>query len=329
MTMTIRGTILQAGCVLCLLGCTIAAAQAAQSAYPNRPIRLVLPFAPGGGSDTLARMIGPRLSDRFGQPVVLENRPAAAGVVGADIVAKSIPDGYTLLGTTSTFVISGELHKSLPYDAFRDFSPLTQAISSPFGLLVHPSVPAKSVKDFIAHGRSQPGKLLYGSSGPGSSPHLAAELFNSMAGLQMTHVPYKGIALANTALLGNEVQMVFSNLFSTLGHWKAGRMRLLGHGAPNRLAAFPDIPTISEAGVAGFESVNWYGYSAPAKTPKPVMSRLYKEFAAVLNSPEIKPTLVAQGNEVVASTPEEFAKQIEADRKRWGSLGRKLGIVLN
>jgi tripartite-type tricarboxylate transporter receptor subunit TctC len=317
-----------AAAALCLLGCLAATAHA-QSSYPNRPIRMVLPFAPGGGSDTLARMLGPRLSDRFGQPVVLENRPAAAGVVGADIVAKSIPDGYTLLGTTSTFVISGELHKSLPYDAFRDFAPITQAISSPFGLMVHPSVPAKSVKEFISYARANPGKLNYGSSGAGSSPHLASELFNTMAGVQIAHVPYKGIALANTALLGNEVQMVFSNLFSTLGHWKAGRMRILGHGAPRRLAVFPDIPTISEAGVPGFESVNWYGYSAPAKTPKPVMDRLYKEFAAVLHSPEISQTLTSQGNDVVASPPAEFAKQIEADRKRWGTLGRKLGITLD
>ena len=313
---------------LVLLGAGIATAHA-QPGYPNRPIRMVLPFAPGGGSDTLARMIGPRIGERLGQPMVLENRPAAAGVVGADIVAKSAPDGYTLLGTTATFVISGELHKKLPYDAFKDFSPLTQAIASPFGLMVHPSVPAKSVKEFINHARANPGKLNYGSSGAGSSPHLASELFNSMAGLQMAHVPYKGIALANTALLGNEVQMVFSNLFSTLGHWQAGRMRLLGHGSPKRVAAFPDVPTISEAGVPGFESVNWYGYSAPAKTPKPVMDRLYKEFAAVLNSPEVKPTLIKQGNEVVASTPQEFAKQIESDRKRWGSLGRKLGISLD
>ena len=318
-----------AAAAFCLLGSAIATAHAAEAGYPARPIRMVLPFAPGGGSDTLARMIGPRIGERLGQPMVLENRPAAAGVVGADIVAKSAPDGYTLLGTTSTFVISGELHKSLPYDAFKDFSPLTQAISSPFGLLLHPSIPAKSVKEFIAHAKASPGKLNYGSSGAGSSPHLASELFNTMAGVQLTHVPYKGIALANTALLGNEVQMVFSNLFSTLGHWKAGRMRLIGHGAPRRLAVFPDIPTIAEAGVPGFESVNWYGYSAPARTPKPVMDRLYREFAAVLKSQEVSQTLVSQGNDVVASTPVEFTKQIEADRKRWGSLGRKLGISLN
>jgi tripartite-type tricarboxylate transporter receptor subunit TctC len=314
---------------LCLASLAAVTAHAAESAYPNRPIRMVLPFAPGGGSDTLARMIGPRIAERLGQPMVLENRPASSGIVGADIVARSAPDGYTLLGTTATFVISGELHKKLPYNAFKDFTPLTQAISSPFGLLLHPSVPAKTVKEFVAYAKANPGKLNYGSSGAGSSPHLTTELFNSMTGITMTHVTYKGIAPAITAQLGNEVQVTFSNLFSTLGHWKAGRLRLVAHGGTKRTGAFPDIPTIAEAGVPGFESANWYGYSAPAKTPKPIMDRLYREFAAVIKSPEISQKLVAQGNDVVASTPAEFAKQIEADRKRWGSLGRKLGISLN
>lgn len=312
---------------LFLLGCVTGAH--AQSSFPSRPVRLIIPFAPGGGSDTLARMLAPRLGERFGQTVVVDNRPAAAGVVGADIVAKSLPDGYTLLGTTVTFVISGALHKSLPYDAFKDFAPITQAILSPFGLLLHPSVPAKTVKDFVAYASANPGRLLYGSSGAGSSPHLAAELFNSMTGLKMTHVPYKGIAPAITAQLGNEVQVTFSNLFSTAGHWKAGRLRLVAHGGLKRSAAFPDIPTIAEAGVPGFESSNWYGYTAPARTPRPIVDRLYKEFAAALKSPEISQTLLAQGNDVVASTPQEFTRRINEDAQRWGTLGKKLGITLN
>src|SRR5262245_7060175 len=176
-------------CAACL-----AAPASAQGNFPNRPVRMMIPFAPGGGSDVLARILGPRLSERLGQPVVIDNRPAAAGVVGADLVAKSAPDGHTILGTTTTFVISGALQKNLPYDARRDFRPITRVISTPFGLLLHPSVPAKTVKEFIAYARG--GKVLYGSSGPGSSPHLATELFNSMAGIQMTHVPYKGIAQA-------------------------------------------------------------------------------------------------------------------------------------
>lgn len=323
-----RDSIAGIAAALCLLVCATATAQQ-QSNFPTRPVRLIIPFAPGGGSDTLARLIAPRLGERLGQTVVVDNRPAASGVVGADIVAKSLPDGYNLLGTTVTFVISGTLHKSLPYDAFKDFTPITQAISTPFGLLLHPSVPAKTVKDFVAYAKANSGKLLYGSSGPGSSPHLTTELFNSMTGITMTHVPYKGIAPAITAQLGNEVQVTFSNLFSTQGHWKAGRLRLVAHGGNARSAAFPDIPTIAESGVPGFESRNWYGYTAPAKTPRPIIDRLYKEFAAVLKSPEVSQPMVAQGNDVVASTPQEFAKTIKAEADRWGPLGKKLGITLN
>lgn len=323
-----RGIPAFVACAMCMCGLWAAAASA-QERYPSRPIRLVIPFAPGGGSDVTARMLGPRIAERLGQPVVIDNRPAASGVVGADIVAKAIPDGYTLLGTTVTFVINGTLQKGLPYDAFKDFTPITQGIVSPFGLLLHPSVPAKTVKEFIAYGRSNPGKLLYGSSGPGSSPHLSAELFNSMAGLKMTHVPYKGIAPAITAQLGNEVQMTFSNVFSTLGHWKAGRLRLVAHGGLKRAESFPDIPTIAEAGLPGFESSNWYGYVTTAKTPRTIVRTLNQAFVAVLNQPDVRKTLVAQGNDVIANTPEEFARVIQADAARWGGIGRKLGVKLN
>ena len=305
------------------------AAVYAQDKYPSRPIRLVIPFAPGGGSDVTARLLGPRIAERLGQPVVIDNRPAASGVVGADIVAKSVPDGYTLLGTTVTFVINGTLQKGLPYDAFKDFTPITQVIVSPFGLLLHPSVPAKTVKELIAYSRANPGKLLYGSSGPGSSPHLSAELFLSMAGLKMTHVPYKGIAPAITAQLGNEVQLTFSNVFSTLGHWKAGRLRLVAHGGSKRVESFPDIPTIAESGLPGYESSNWYGYVATAKTPRAIIQTLNQAFVAAVNQPDVRKILVAQGNDVIANTPEEFSKVIRADAERWGGIGRKLGIQLD
>ena len=293
-------------CALCSCGLWASAASA-QDKYPSRPIRLVIPFAPGGGSDVTARMLGPRIAEQLGQPVVIDNRPAASGVVGADIVAKAVPDGYTLLGTTVTFVINGTLQKGLPYDAFKDFAPITQGIVSPFGLLLHPAVPAKTVKEFIAYARSNPGKLLYGSSGPGSSPHLSAELFLSMAGLQMT----------------------FSNVFSTLGHWKAGRLRLLAHGGLKRAESFPDIPTIAEAGLPGYESSNWYGYVTTARTPRPIIRALNQAFVSVLNQPDVRKTLVAQGNDVIGNTPEEFAKVIQADARRWGDIGRKLGVTLN
>ena len=318
------------GWLAVMLGALLAAGAAhAADTYPTKPIRLIVPFPPGGQTDVVARTLSLKLADSFGQPVVVDNRPAASGVVGADLVAKAAPDGHTLLGTTVTFVISGTLHQGLPYDAFKDFAPVTLFISSPFGLLLHPSVPAKTVKEFIAYARANPGKLLYGSSGPGSSPHLAAELFNSMAGLKMTHVPYKGISPAITAQLGNEVQVTFSNIFSTLGHWKAGRLRLVAHGGARRGEAFPDIPTIIESGLPGFESRNWYGYAAPAKTPRPIVDRLHREFAAVAALPEIRQTLVSQGNDVVASTPQEFGRAIKAEADRWGAIGRKLGVTLN
>lgn len=323
--MSMKSAVSVVACTLSL--CSVAVC--AQDKYPSRPIRLVIPFAPGGGSDVTARLLGPRIADRLGQPVVIDNRPAASGVVGADIVAKAVPDGYTLLGTTVTFVINGTLQKGLPYDAFKDFAPITQAIVSPFGLLLHPSVPAKTVKEFIAYARANPGKLLYGSSGPGSSPHLSAELFLSMAGLKMTHVPYKGIAPAITAQLGNEVQLTFSNVFSTLGHWKAGRLRLVAHGGSKRVESFPDIPTIAESGLPGYESSNWYGYAATGKTPPAIIRTLNQAFVAAINQPDVRKILIAQGNEVIANSPEEFARVIKADAERWGSIGRKLGIQLD
>ncbi|MGH8635201.1 MAG: Bug family tripartite tricarboxylate transporter substrate binding protein [Burkholderiales bacterium] len=319
---------LVAACVACAWALPSGAAFA-QEKYPSRPIRLVIPFAPGGGSDVTARLLGPRIAERMGQPLVIDNRPAASGVVGADIVAKAVPDGYTLLGTTVTFVINGTLQKGLPYDAFKDFTPITQAIVSPFGLLLHPSVPAKTVKELIAYARANPGKLLYGSSGPGSSPHLSAELFLSMAGLKMTHVPYKGIAPAITAQLGNEVQLTFSNVFSTLGHWKSGRLRLVAHGGSKRAESFPDIPTMAESGLPGYESSNWYGYVTTARTPRAIIQTLNQAFVAAVNQPEVRKILVAQGNDVIANTPEEFAKVIQADAERWGGIGRKLGISLD
>ena len=314
-----------AACACCLA----ATAVCAQGSFPSRPIRMIVPFAPGGGSDVLARILGPRLSERLGQPIVIDNRQAAAGVVGADLVAKAVPDGHTILATTTTFVINGALQKGLPYDAFRDFTPITMVISTPFGLLLHPSVPAKTVKELIAYAKASPGKLLYGSSGPGSSPHLATELFNSIAGIQMTHVPYKGISQAITAQLGNEVQMSFSNMFSTLGHWKAGRLRLVAHSGTRRRDTIPDVPTIIEAGVPGFEFYNWYGYMAPAKTPRPAVQRLYQELKAVGNLPEVRQIFVAQDNDIIINAPEEFGRIVKAEADKWGGIGRKLGIKLD
>jgi tripartite-type tricarboxylate transporter receptor subunit TctC len=303
-------------------------ALAATQPYPARPIRLVVPFAPGGGTDITARYVATRLFDKLGQPVVVDNRAAAAGVVGADVVAKAAPDGYTVLVVSVTFVISSALQKGLPYDGRRDFAPITLLISSPLGLLLHPTVPAKTVKELVAHARANPGKLNYGSSGAGSIAHLSTELFNSMAGVKMTHVPYKGVAAYTTAQLGNEIQVGMSNLFSTMPHWKAGRLRLLAHAGAQRIDAMPDVPTIAESGVPGYEAIIWYGFMAPAKTPRPVVQTLYREIHAIAASPEARKLFASQGNDVVASTPEDFARTIEIESRKWGEIGRRLGVTL-
>ena len=309
--------------------CLWTAAACGQENYPNRPIRVIVPFAPGGGSDVLARLLGPRLSERLGQPVVVDNRPAASGILGADLVAKATPDGYTLLLVFSTHAQSAQLFSRLPFDPIRDFAPITQVINTPVGMMLNPAVPAKTVKEFIAYARANPGKLNYGSSGPGSSPHLITELFMSMAGVQMAHIPYKGVAPIVVAQLGNEVQFSFANLFSTEGHWKAGRLRLLAHSGAKRLEALPDLATIAESGGPGFEAYIWYGYMTAAKTPRPVVDRLNREINAVANLPDVRKLLVAQGNEVVAGSPQAFAKLIASEADKWGEIGRKLGVKLD
>ena len=302
---------------------------ACAQSYPSKPIRLIVPFAPGGGTDVTARYMAAKLTEKLGQPVIVDNRPAASGVVGADLVAKANPDGHTVLVVSVTFVISSALQKGLPYDGTRDFAPITLLIASPLGLMLHPAVPAKSVKDFVAYAKANPGKLNYGSSGPGSIAHLSTELFNSMAGVRMTHIPYKGVAAYTTAQLANEIQVGMSNMFSTQSHWKSGRLRLIAHGGSKRMEALPDVPTIAEAGVPGYEAIIWYGFMAPVKTPRAIVQKLQREIAAIAAAPDARQTFVSQGNDVIANTPEEFAKVIKAEAAKWGDTGRRLGVTLD
>jgi tripartite-type tricarboxylate transporter receptor subunit TctC len=308
---------------------SVVAAHAATPVYPDRPVRIIVPLAPGGGSDYTARFIGTRLSERVGQPVVVDNRPAASGIVGTDLVAKANPDGYTLLLAYSTHAQSAQLFNKLPYDPIKDFAPITIVILTPLTMQLHPSVPAKSVKEFIAYAKQNEGKLNYGSSGPGSSPHLTTELFNSMAGIRMTHVPYKGVGQYITAQLGNEIQFSFANMFTTMPHWKAGRLRLVATGGSKRLEAMPDLPTIAESGVPGFESVTWYGFMAPAKTPRAVVNKLQQEIHAITFTPDVKKQFIDQGNEPLADSPEDFAKIMKVDADKWGAIGKKLGVKLD
>jgi tripartite-type tricarboxylate transporter receptor subunit TctC len=308
---------------------SVVAAHAATPVYPDRPVRIIVPLAPGGGSDYTARFIGTRLSERVGQPVVVDNRPAASGIVGTDLVAKANPDGYTLLLAYSTHAQSAQLFNKLPYDPIKDFAPITIVILTPLTMQLHPSVPAKSVKEFIAYAKQNEGKLNYGSSGPGSSPHLTTELFNSMAGIKMTHVPYKGVGQYITAQLGNEIQFSFANMFTTMPHWKAGRLRMVATSGSKRLEAVPDVPTIAESGIPGFESVTWYGFMAPAKTPRAIVNKLQQEIRAITFTPDVKKQFIDQGNEPLGDTPEEFAKVMKTDADKWGAIGKKLGVRLD
>jgi tripartite-type tricarboxylate transporter receptor subunit TctC len=312
--------------------CTAASAFPAQSAttdYPTRPIRIIVPLAPGGGSDYTARFIGTRLAERVGQSVVVDNRPGASGIVGTDLVAKANPDGYTLLLAYSTHAQSAQLFSKLPYDPIKDFAPVTIVINTPLTLQLHPSLPAKNVKELIAYAKQNEGKLNYGSSGPGSSPHLASELFNSMAGIRMTHIPYKGVGQYITAQVQNEIQLSFANMFTTMPHWKSGRLRLIATAGLKRLEAMPDLPTVAESGLPGFEALTWYGFMAPAKTPRPVVAKLHHEIHAITFLPDVKKQFIDQGNEPSGSTPEEFAKVVRSDADKWGAIGKKLGVKLD
>ena len=314
--------------VIFVAAALVASVTAVAQAYPARPVRVIVPLAPGGGSDYTARFIGARLSERLGQPVVVDNRPAASGIVGTDLVAKAAPDGYTLLLVFSTHAQSAQLFKKLPYDPIKDFAPVTEVFATPLVLLVHPSQPIKTIKELVAYAKEHPGKLNYGTSGPGSSPHLMTELLNSMAGIQMAHVPYKGVASVMTALLGGELQIAYSNPVTGAPLWKAGKLRPLGMSGLKRSEAFPEIPTIDETGVPGYEALIWYGFMAPAKTPGAVVDRLHRDVVSVLKMPEVRQTLVAQGNDVVGNTPAEFAAFINKEADKWGALGKRLGISM-
>ena len=310
-------------------GVLVEAAPVSSQSYPSRPIRVIVPFSPGGSSDVLARFLGPRLSNRLGQPVVVDNRPSGSGILGADIVAKSTPDGYTLLLVQAAHAANAQLFTRLPYDPIKDFAPITLVVSSPTGMFLHPAVPAKTVKEFIAHAKANPGKFNFGSAGPGSTPHLGAELFSSMTGIHMIHVPYKGAGPVITALLSNEVQFAFANLISTKVHWQAGRLRFIAHSGSRRLESLPDVPTIAESGVPGYEARGWLGYMAPRKTPRTIVDRLHREVTAVSSIPDVRQNFTSQGSDVVVNTPEEFAKIIQADAEKWGAIGKRLGVKLD
>jgi tripartite-type tricarboxylate transporter receptor subunit TctC len=301
----------------------------AQEPWPVRAVRIVVPFAPGGGTDVVGRVLAARLTERLGQSFVVENRAAGSGIVGADHVAKAQPDGHTLLFAFSSLSSSAKLYSKLPYDPIADFAPVALATTSPLVLFLHPAVPARDVAEFVAYAKANPGKLNYGSSGLGSSPHLATELLMSMVGIRMTHIPYKGIAPAIAGQLANDVQLSFTPIAVGMPHAKAGKLRALATGGLQRSAVIPEVPTLHESGVTGFEVIGWWGMLAPAKTPRPVVAAVNREMRAVLDMPEVRRVLLEQGMEPSAGTPEQFAALIKSDMEKWGDIGKRLGVSLD
>ncbi len=297
----------------------------AQDPYPSRPIRMILPVAPGGGTDALARLIGQGLFERWGRQVVVESRTGAGTLIASEFVARSKPDGYTLLMTTSTHAINPAVYRKMPYDTLRDFAPITQAVSLPSLIVVHPSV-AKSVKELIALAKARPGEIVFASAGRGSNPHLAMELFASMAQLRLIHVPYKSGPPALIDVIAGHVAIMASGMSSSLPQVRAGKLRALGTTSARRAVAAPDIPTIAEAGLPGYESMQWYGMLAPAGTPREIIAMLHKETVPILRAPATSERLASDGAEVVASSPEEFAVFIKAETVKWAGVAKTAGI---
>jgi tripartite-type tricarboxylate transporter receptor subunit TctC len=295
--------------------------------YPVKPIRLIVPFAPGGATDILARLIGQKLTEAWGQQVVVENRPGGGTIIGTDLVAKSPPDGYTLLMVSTSTVTAPTLLPKLPYDTLRDLAPVIQLVSSPNVLAVHPSLPAKSVRELIGLARARPNQVAFGSGGNGTSTHLGGEILRLMAGVGMVHVPYKGAAPSTIAVLSGEVSWQFSAILSTVPYLKAGRLRALAVSSANRSSVLPDVPPVADT-LPGFEASPWTGVSAPGGTPKDLIARLNQEIARGLNTPDTRERLARDGNDVVAAPPDQFDAFFRAQIEKWGKVIRDAGIRL-
>ena len=297
--------------------------------YPVRPVRMIVPFSPGGATDVPARILGQRLSEALGHQIVIDNRPGAGGVLGADAVAKAPPDGYTLLLTATTHVISASLYKKLPYDAIRDFAPVMLIGSGPNVLTVHPSLPAKNVRELIALAKARPGKIDYASSGNGSSQHLFGALFMSLADIRMMHIPYKGSAPATTDLIAGQVSVGFPGIALVLPHTKAGRLRALAVTSAERSKAMPDVPSIAEAGVPGYAATLWLGLLAPRGTPPQIVQKLFDEIAKLLRQPEVESAYLATGTDITISNPEQFGLFVKAEYDKWAKVIKAVDAQVN
>jgi len=308
------------------LASTVVTAQA----WPSKPIKYIVPFAPGGTTDILARTVGEKLSVALGQPVIIENKPGAGGGVGAEFVAKAAPDGYTIMGgTISTHAINASLYKNLPYDPIKDFVPIVLLARVPNMLVVNVDIPAKSVPELIALLKANPGKYSFASSGNGTSQHLSGELFKSMSGTEMQHIPYKGSPPALQDVVGGQVTMTFDNITTAWTLAKAGKLRALAVTTASRSAVAPDVPTLAESGLAGFEVSSWQGVFAPAGTPPDIVRRLNAEIVKILNTPDVKEKLVSLGLDVGGNTPEEFLVMVKAEVVKWADVVKKSGAKVD
>ena len=300
--------------------------EAVAQPYPSRPIKMIVPFGPGGTSDIVGRAIGQKLGELLGQPIVIDNRAGGGTVIGTDALAKSAPDGYTIMLITPDFTVNASLQPKLPYDTLRDFAPIAMVASYPMVLVINPSLPAKSVKDVVALAKAKPGTINYASAGNGSMPHLCAELLKSLTGTDIVHVPYKGNGPAITDLLGDRVQILFSGMPPVAAHVKSGKLVALGSTGKTRMATEPGLPTLDESGVPGYEVTAWYGFIAPTGTPQLVIDRLNTDIAKAMQSPEVRERLASLGADLRTSSPAEYDAMLKAEIAKWGKLVKEAGI---
>ncbi len=312
--------------LLCLGSVGTAALAQTAANFPSKPVRFIAPFPPGGSTDTLARLVSLRLSEMWGQQVAVENRGGAGGTIGVEMAARAAPDGYTIvMGHVGTFGFNPTLYPKLPYDAIKDFAPITVLATVPNGMAVHPSLPVKTARDFVALAKAKPGELLYASGGSGSASHLAGEYFRLLTKIDMVHVPYKGTGPAMISMISGQTTMTITGMVALMPHVKSGRLKLLGVATMKRLAILPDIPTINESGVPGYDANQWYGVLTQAAVPKDIVAKLNADMVKVLARPDIKERLAADGAEPVANTPEQFAAHIKSEIARWAPVVKASG----
>jgi tripartite-type tricarboxylate transporter receptor subunit TctC len=314
-----------AGGVLAAMSITAAA-----QGYPNKPVRIVVPFPPGGGVDIIARLVGPILAREYGQQVIVENRAGAAGIIGTEFVARAAPDGYTwAIATLGNLAVNKHLYSTMTVDPLRDLAPVTHVVDVHFVMVAHPSLPAKSVSQMITLAKSRPGEITFSSSGAGGAPHLGGELFNRLAGVKITHVPYKGSGPSFADLLGGHVSLTYDSMLQSLPYIRAGKLNALGVLGAKRAAQLPGVPTIAEQGVTGYELTNWFGLVVPAATPKDVVKRIHDDFTRALQNKETREKIAAMGADVVANQPDEFGRFWRAESDKWARVIREANIKVN